>query len=143
VGSGTELVERAIAGAYAALHGSDTDPRAIEAARENFAAKGLGDVRLVQADATTYEPSAPVTLVITNPPMGRRVARSAELAGMLDRFVDHAASVLRPRGRLVWMSPHPARSLERAKLAGLVLRRSLDVDMGGFVAQLQSFTKGS
>ncbi len=140
VGSGTELVERARAGPYAKLHGSDTDEQALDAARANFAAAGLADVDLARSDATTHAPAG-VTLVLTNPPMGRRVARSAELATTLDRFVDHVAGVLSPGGRFVWLSPLPARTAERARLAGLALHSSLEVDMGGFAAQLQKFLK--
>ena len=113
-GSGTELVERAFAGPYARLIGSDLEERALSAARENLAAAGLRGVLLSRADATTYAPEG-VTLVLTNPPMGRRVSRSAELAATLDAFVDHAARVLVPGGRMVWLSPVPARSRERAR----------------------------
>ena len=143
VGSGTELVERAMAGPYAELHGSDTDPRALDVARENFAAAGLEGVHLAQADATTHVPPTQlgVTLVLTNPPMGRRVARSTELATTLDRFVDHVAEVLVPGGRFVWLSPLPERTAERARLAGLALHGTKDVDMGGFVAQMQTLVK--
>jgi 23S rRNA G2445 N2-methylase RlmL len=143
VGSGTELVERAFAGAYAELHGSDVDPRALDAARENIAAAGLEGVLLVEGDATTHAPRTkrPVTLVITNPPMGRRVARTTELGATLERFVDHVARVLAPQGRFVWLSPLPGRTADRAKLAGLLLRGTRDVDMGGFTAQMQTFVK--
>jgi len=139
-GSGTELVERAFAGPYARLIGSDLEERALSAARENLAAAGLRGVLLSRADATTYAPEG-VTLVLTNPPMGRRVSRSAELAATLDAFVDHAARVLVPGGRMVWLSPVPARSRERAKLGGLVLEAAREVDMGGFTAELQKLVK--
>lgn len=139
VGSGAELVERSLAGPSAALLGSDTDPAAIEAARANLAAAGV-EASLRVADALTARPRG-VTLILTNPPMGRRVLRDGTVRDVLDRFVDHAARVLRPGGRLVWVSPFPARSLARARKARLVLERRFRVDMGGFNAELQRLCK--
>jgi 23S rRNA G2445 N2-methylase RlmL len=139
VGSGAELVERARLGPFASLRGSDIDRGALDAARENLAAAGAPCV-LEQGDALTHAPPG-VTLVVTNPPMGRRASRTSELAGVLDRFVAHAASVLVSGGRLVWMAPHPKRARAAALAAGLVLDWSRTVDMGGFDAEMQRFTK--
>jgi len=55
--------------------------------------------------------------------------------------VDLVATALAPGGRFVWLSPFPARLAARAARAGLRARCALDVDMGGFVAQLQRFDK--
>jgi hypothetical protein len=142
VGSGAELVERALLGPPAReLRGTDVDARALEVARENLAAAGLA-ATLERADALTAEPRG-VTLVITNPPMGRRASRAPGLADTLDRFVTHAAAVLVPGGRLVWVAPWPARARAAAGRAGLVLDRALVVDMGGFDAEMQRWTKPS
>jgi tRNA G10 N-methylase Trm11 len=141
VGSGAELVERALLGSTRELRGTDVDARAIEVARENLAAAGF-TATLERADALTVEPHG-VTLVITNPPMGRRASRTPGLADALDRFVAHAAVVLVPGGRLVWVAPWPARARAAAAKAGLVLDRALVVDMGGFDAEMQRWTKPS
>jgi 23S rRNA G2445 N2-methylase RlmL len=138
-GSGAELVERALLGKYRALHGSDVDPRALDAARANLAAAGF-EATLEQGDALALAPAG-VTLVITNPPMGRRASRTAGLSDMLDRFVAHAAAVLVPGGRLVWIAPWPERSRSSALAAGLRLERARIVDMGGFDAEMQRWTK--
>ncbi len=135
VGSGSELVERALLGPYRELIGSDLDPRALKVAAGNLEAAGLR-ARLETSDALALSPPG-VTLVITNPPMGRRAARTAALAGALDRFVAHVAGVLAPGGRLVWIAPHPGRSRAAARHAGLALTFSSTVDMGGFDAELQ------
>jgi predicted RNA methylase len=140
VGSGTELVERALAGPYAELHGSDGDPRALDAARANFDAAGLRSVNLQVADATSFAPAG-VTLIITNPPMGRRVARADSLPALFDRFIDHAARVLARHGRLVWISPRASQTAARAKALGLSVDLAEDVDMGGFTAMIQRITK--
>lgn len=136
VGSGLELAERALLGPYRALHGTDLDERALDTARANLAAAGAGDARLVRADACEHDPGG-VTLILTNPPMGRRVHRDGSIGDLLDRFVDHAARVLLPGGRLCWLSPLPGRTAERLRRAGLELSVIADVDMGGFTAQLQ------
>jgi 23S rRNA G2445 N2-methylase RlmL len=139
VGSGAELVERALAGPYRSLAGSDIDERALAAARENLDAAGV-DARLDRADALVHAPPA-VTLVITNPPMGRRTRRIAGLANTLDRFVGHAASVLVPGGRLVWISPSPGNARAAGARAGLTLDWARPIDMGGFDAEMQRWTK--
>jgi 23S rRNA G2445 N2-methylase RlmL/HEAT repeat protein len=139
VGSGAELVERALLGAYRALHGSDVDARALDAARANLAAARV-EATLEPGDALARAPEG-VTLIITNPPMGRRASRTAGLSDMLDRFVAHAAAVLVPGGRLVWIAPWPERSRSSALAAGLRLERARVVDMGGFDAEMQRWVK--
>jgi predicted RNA methylase len=139
VGSGAELVERALLGPRRALLGTDTDPRALEASRRNLQAAGFEAV-LSKADALTHSPRG-VTLVVTNPPMGRRSLRTAGTADMLDRFVAHAASVLVPGGRLVWIAPWPDRSRAAGEKAGMVLEQRRAIDMGGFDAEIQRWSK--
>jgi 23S rRNA G2445 N2-methylase RlmL len=139
VGAGAELIERALAGPYASLVGSDVDSRALVAARENLEAAGVPAL-LEQHDALSHTPRG-VTLVVTNPPMGRRASRIPRLAEMLDRFVGHVASVLAPGGRLVWIAPWPKRARAAAAHAGLVLEWARLVDMGGFDAEMQRWNK--
>ncbi len=139
VGSGAELVERALLGPARALFGSDIDPEALAASRENLAAAGV-EARLEQQDALDPAPNG-VTLILTNPPMGRRASRAAGLDERLDRFVAHAAQALVPRGRLVWMAPWPRRARTAARAAGLTLEWARAVDMGGFEAELQRWVK--
>ena len=136
VGSGLELVERGLLGPHARLVGTDLDPKALQTATANLAAAGLaGKAELVEADATTHDPGG-VTLVITNPPMGRRVQRG-DVAPLLTSFLAHVGRVLAPGGRLVWISPLPRVTQPAARQAGLVCRRAEPLDMGGFTAQLE------
>jgi 23S rRNA G2445 N2-methylase RlmL len=139
VGSGAELVERALLGRYRALRGSDVDPRALEIARSNLTAANV-EAHLEQGDVLALAPAA-VTLILTNPPMGRRASRTSGLAEMLDRFVAHAAATLVPGGRLVWVAPWPKRARAVAQRSGLVLDWAREVDMGGFDAELQRWTR--
>jgi precorrin-6B methylase 2 len=135
VGSGTELVERARLGPYAELHGSDRDPNALEAARTNLRAARV-EASLVHADALKHAPSG-VTLILTNPPMGRRVLKRSEAGDLAEQMVSRASEVLQPGGRLVWISPAVGRTERRAKNVGLVVEMNHDVDMGGFTAAIQ------
>ncbi len=140
-GSALELCERARLGPYARIIGSDVDAKALEAARANLDAAGAPDAELHVGDALTFTPSARPTLVITNPPLGRRVARGEDLGDLLESFVDRAASLLAPGGRMVWLSPFPARTAKRAVKHGLKTMQTRDVDLGGFTAGLQVFAK--
>ena len=142
VGSGTELVERAKLGPYWRLMGSDIDPRALAIARKNLEAAGVRDALLIEGDASKLRTPGPLpTLIVSNPPLGRRVQRGSALAPLLDRFVAHAAGVLAPGGRLVWMSPFPRRTEEMAVKKGLALMEAREVDMGGFSAEMQVLVK--
>lgn len=138
VGSGLELCERGLLGPFRALHGSDLDPRALAVSASNLGAAGLS-ASLAQANATEYAPPD-LTLIVTNPPMGRRVQRG-DVGPLLEAFVAHAAEVLRPGGRLVWISPISRRTDVVARRVGLRLRKALAIDMGGFPAQLQRWDR--
>lgn len=139
VGSATDLVERAKLGPYRELHGSDLESAALDAARANLALAGIY-AELTVADACTHAPRG-VTLILTNPPMGHRVLRHANLAELLERFIAHAAAILQPGGRMVWISPMGERTKAWAQRAGLGLELAHDVDMGGFTAQIQVLRK--
>ncbi len=137
-GSGIELCERAKAGPYAKIIGSDLDPAAIEVARKNLTAAGVASFVVAIGDARSFFPrGARPTLVITNPPMGRRVLRGADLEEFLDRFLEHVSKVVCPGGRIVWIAPVPGQSERAAAALGLERVYAVDVDMGGFDARLE------
>jgi predicted RNA methylase len=139
VGSGLELVERARLGPYRRLIGTDIDSRALDAARENLRAAGV-TAELGLADAAAHRASG-VTLILTNPPMGRRVARERDLSKLFEAFLEHAARTLAQGGRLVWLSPLPALTREVGERVGLRTQAGPPVDMGGFQTELQTLTK--
>lgn len=138
VGSGLELVERAKLGPYAALYGTDLDARALDAARRNLESARVERATLERRDARTFARSD-VTLVLSNPPMGRRVARDASLGALLEGVVETAARVLVPGGRMVWLSPQAPRTSAAAARCGFSVSEGPDVDLGGFSARLQTF----
>lgn len=140
VGSGTELIERALLGPAREIFGSDRCPEALNAAKTNIQAAGLEKIiKLNLADA--LEPlGKKVNLIITNPPLGRRVAHN-EVGELLSDFLQKAAETLVVGGRLVWVSPDSSRHRAIAARFGLQQTFAQVVDMGGFPATLQRFVK--
>jgi 23S rRNA G2445 N2-methylase RlmL len=116
------------------------DARALSAARENLERAAVTGVQLQQADARNHR-VAGLTLVLSNPPMGRRVLRAAGLSGVLCQVVRNVASQLAPAGRMVWLSPFPDATARAAADAGLQVERLGPVDLGGFTADLQRFVR--
>ena len=139
VGSGLELIERGLLGPFRELHGTDLEHDALTAARTN-AERAQLKLRLTQADARSHRVKH-VSLIISNPPMGRRVARDGNLGPLLDAFLANAASSLVPGGRLVWLSPVADRTAATARRLGLKVTRHEPVDLGGFLAELQRFDR--
>lgn len=139
VGAGAELIERSRRGPYASLVGTDLDAKAVAIARANLTAAGVSRAQVRQGDALVAQVPG-VTTIISNPPMGRRVARG-EHGDVLERFVKHAARILPPDGLLVWVVPEPKPVHERAEREGLRRERSFTVDMGGFPAELSVYRR--
>lgn len=138
-GSGVELVERARLGPYRSLLGTDTDADALAAAKKNIEAARVRDVKLERADARTHRPRN-VTLVITNPPMGRRL-QSGKLDDFLAAALENISRAIVPGGRLVWITPRPKSTNAVLERAGLKRERDFIVDMRGFVAHLQHWSR--
>lgn len=142
-GGGVELVERARLGGVDRVIGTDLSESAIGVARRNFEAAAVPGVRssFIQADFRSHAripelAATGVTLVITNPPMGRRVP-VPDLRGLIADLFRSAAEVLRPGGRLVF--PNPVRIEPEPGTLRLVSRGR--VDLGGFACRLEVWRK--
>ncbi|MEM9462000.1 MAG: methyltransferase [Myxococcota bacterium] len=146
-GSGTELVECAMLTRGLHLRGTDIDAHAITAARQNLAAAALdvASTELRQASALAVTPSygkTRVSLILANPPMGRRVmVEGRGMRRLLDDFVAHAAGVLAPGGRMIWLSPAPRATASAGRRTGLEPEDLEPIDMGGFWATPQLLRK--
>ncbi len=142
-GSGLELVERALLGGVKALYGTDLDPKAIDIAKVNISSAGLSianvslscrDFREALRD-TEIRPSG-VSLIITNPPLGRRI-RVKDLHGLIADLFEVASVALQPGGRLVFANPlrlgpeNPSLKLDYRQA----------IDMGGFECRLEMYRK--
>ncbi len=142
-GSGLELIETAFRGDVRVVCGSDRLAEAVEITRANFLASHAraGQTHFVCCDFRDYgrvPGIAPgtVSLVISNPPLGKRVP-----IPHIDRFFADifgvAAEVLRPGGRLVFANPLRMDSPERS----LRLESRQVVDFGGFDCNLEKYVK--
>jgi 23S rRNA G2445 N2-methylase RlmL len=138
-GSGLELIERARRGPYRALYGTDIDPAATLAARANLEAAGIERAELLTQSCLEFTAARP-TLVLSNPPLGKRVHRGAA-EELLGRWLAHAGRQLAPGGRIVMTSPAPAATRAAAEAAGLALADERPLDMGGFTVAIQRFRK--
>jgi|GEM_PF-113179 len=142
-GSGLELIESALRGGVDTAYGTDLDDKAIEVARANFAAARLEqtngiftvcDFRDARREAEIAAGS--ISLMISNPPLGRRV-RIPDMKGLFADFYTAAARALRIGGRLVFVNPlrtgpeDPSLKLEFQKT----------VDLGGFNCRLEMYRK--
>ncbi len=136
VGSASELIECARFAPGAQLFGCDIDEDALYAARTNLKAAGVS-ASLTRMDARAFRPPQTPTVILTNPPMGRRIADLDSLREVFAKLVQRAAEWLPEGGRLVWLSPLPRETEGFAEQHGLVVTGRRDVDMGGFFAELQ------
>jgi len=136
-GSGAELVECARRAQVRSLVGSDIDPGALAAARQNLEAAGV-HAQLVIGDSRSDAP-APVDLILTNPPLGSRVQIDA--VALLVAALPNLVRALAPGGRLVWITPSTRKTSPVAERLGLVRTRSYAVDLGGVRGQLERWDR--
>ena len=142
-GSGLELIERSMLGGVRAVHGTDLDPAAIAIARANFDAAGLENVSAMFTpcdfrDAEQVAGIAPgsITLVITNPPLGRRI-RVKDMRGLIADLLLAATKALEPGGLLIFTNP----LRDGPSSPSLKLEYRQAVDLGGFDCQLEMYRK--
>ena len=142
-GSGLELIERALRGGVREIFATDRSEEAIATAQANIAAARLAPLKTTFAccdfrDYTTVLGlgTNTVSLVITNPPMGRRVP-IANLHGLIRDLFNAASAVLRPGGRLVFVNPLTIEPEDRS----LKLQFRQKVDLGGFSCRMEKYVK--
>ncbi len=142
-GSGVELIERVLLGGVQTVYGTDINPEAVSVSRANFAAANVEGVEAKFAccdfrEWGTVEGLGPdmLTLMITNPPMGKRI-RVPSLQGLFADLFAVAETVLKPGGRLVF--PNPLR-IESAS-PSLKLKYRQVIDLGGFDCRLEMYVK--
>ncbi len=144
-GSGLELIERVLRGGVDRIFGTDLSSEAIAIAKENFAAANPGPVHPVFARCDFREHGkvaglhpGGISLVITNPPMGRRVP-IPNLDQLIAELFVAAEAVLKPGGRLVLANPLPVKP--RGMAFKLQFREK--IDLGGFHCHLEKYVKRS
>jgi SAM-dependent methyltransferase len=141
-GSGLELIETALLGGVKILHGTDISPEALAIAQANVAAAKLtAPARFACADFRDFEKiqglrPRSITLIITNPPMGRRI-RVPDLHKLIADLFSVASKALKPGGRLIF--PNPVRVAPTA--TSLKLQSQQAIDLGGFECRLEVYLK--
>jgi 23S rRNA G2445 N2-methylase RlmL len=138
-GSALELIECSLLGEVAAVYGTDLDPRAIAVATANFEAADLAGTTAEFTECDFRKsPIAPgsISLMITNPPLGRRV-RIKDMQGLFSDLYAAASRALRVGGRLVFVNPLRT---EPSDLS-LNLEYRKTVDLGGFNCRLEMYRK--
>ncbi len=141
-GSGIELIEKSLLGGVKMAYGTDLSAEAVGITERNIAAANLKAVRtkVVCADFREFAKSElkanSVDLIITNPPMGKRVP-IPNLRGLMYDLIDVAAMVLKPGGRLVFANPMPMENPHRL----LKLKTRQVVDFGGFDCRVEKYVK--
>jgi 23S rRNA G2445 N2-methylase RlmL len=136
-GAGAELVERALLGPSKKIIGTDISDKALAAARSNATRAGVDSrMEFIQASALSL-PVAQVSLVFSNPPLGKRVARGREDELLLN-FARVLPRVLAPEARVVIVVPP---GLHDFHIEGLTKSRQYRVDLGGFDASLQVWVR--
>jgi SAM-dependent methyltransferase len=140
-GYGGIALERSLAAPYRFVFASDIDPEKVQALKASLSGKSFERRRRTifpklrdALDPTAFE-SGFVTAIATDPPWGIYAAGPGgeESSALLGAFLDEAARLLAPGGRLVLLL---ARELEIEALAGFppgafVRRESLEVLVSG------------
>lgn len=136
-GSGTILVERALAGRYKLLLGGDADPEAVKATRENIGPR-YKPIEIRRWDATALPlGDASVSRVVCNLPFGKQIGTPAEIRSLYPALLDEFSRVLVPGGRMVLLTSERAllrRAIEQHP--DLVLERQVSVQVRGVWATI-------
>jgi 23S rRNA G2445 N2-methylase RlmL len=100
-GSGTILIERALAARYALLLGGDSDPRAVAATRENVGRRFQPiEIRQWDARALPLEDSR-VTAIVCNLPFGKQIGSQRGNRSLYPALIEEWIRVLQPGGHMV------------------------------------------
>lgn len=117
------------------LYGSDINGTAIQTARANLKAAGLGDaVALKQADILDLKPPVGEGILVTNPPYGVRLSDREQLAAFYPRLGDSLK-----RNFAGWRTYFFTADLRLSKLIGLAASRRTPLFNGPLECRLFEF----
>jgi putative N6-adenine-specific DNA methylase len=118
-----------------ALHGSDTDPRALNAARKNLAAAGVERwTRLERVDVLERTAPAATGVMVMNPPYGERMGSAEELARFYPKLGDRLK-----KNFAGWRCYIFTADLRAAKLIGLAPSKRVPLWNGALECRLYEF----
>jgi putative N6-adenine-specific DNA methylase len=117
------------------LHGSDIDPRALNAARKNLAAAGVERwTKLERVDVLERIAPAAAGVMVMNPPYGERMGSADELASFYPRLGDHLK-----KNFAGWRCYVFTADLRAAKLIGLAPSKRIPLWNGALECRLYEF----
>lgn len=141
-GSGTILIERALAGRYALLLGGDSSADAVNAARANVGPR-YKPIEIQQWDARRLPlEDRAVTRLICNLPFGKQIGTPEDNRTLYPALLGEWLRVLAPGGAMVLLTSERAlmrRVLERA--AGLSIMRQVPALVRGLQATIYVLRK--
>ena len=137
-GSGTLLIERALAGPAGRLVGVDVDPAAVVCAERNAHAAGVaGAVELITADVADLDSEllaggGPFDVITADAPWGDAVGKHADNRRLHQVLLAKAAELAAPHARLALLT-HEVRLMRALapELTAWELRQELQVAHGG------------
>jgi tRNA (guanine6-N2)-methyltransferase len=136
-GSGTILIERALAARYRLLLGGDVDPEALQAATENVGPRYKPiELRLWDARDLPLEDGS-VSAIVTNMPFGKQIGTAKDNQELYPALLGEWTRILRSGGRMVLLSSE--RSLIRRALGAhreLALEREIPLLVRGLPAAI-------
>lgn len=136
-GSGTILIERALAGRYRLILGGDRDPDAVAATRENVGPR-YKPIEIRQWDATDLPLEAgSVSALATNLPFGKQIGSPEENRDLYPALLKEWVRVVRPGGRVALLTSE--RALLRRSIwqqEGLALNEEMPVKVRGVPSAL-------
>ncbi|MCX6920645.1 MAG: methyltransferase domain-containing protein [Verrucomicrobia bacterium] len=142
-GSALELAEVALMGGVDQVIGTDIDPEALAIGQKNFAAAKIAGTKAAFYACDFRDVAkipeldrGKVSLVISNPPLGRRV-RVPNMHGLFADLFRLSSEVLRPGGRLVFVNPLRLESTDPT----LRLETRFAVDLGGYECRVEVYRK--
>lgn len=105
---------------------ADHDPKSLKVARQNLGSAGVGEwVDVVAGEATMLEPPGPGSLIVMNPPYGKRLGETQALKGLYSALGDRLKAV--GSGCTAWIL---AGNKELSKNIGLRATRRVQVFNG-------------
>ena len=136
-GSGTVLIERALAARYRLLLGGDADAAAVSAARENVGPRHKPiELRTWDARALPLEDRS-VSAIICNLPFGKQIGTPEANRALYPALIREWGRVLEPGGRMVLLTGNRdllLRSIRRERR--LTVTRQLPVLVRGYRATM-------
>lgn len=143
-GSGTILIERALAGRYRLLLGGDRDPVAVEATLENIGPR-YKPIEIRQWDARNLPlDTASVSALAANLPFGKQIGSPEENQSLYPALLEEWTRVVRPGGRLALLTSERAllrRGLKRQE--GLIADGEVPVLVRGVPSAIFTVRRAS